>query len=126
MAKRRSAIVLLVLGLAFLAPHGHGQFTAEEIARRDFWEKFLATAEIVRHEPLGAAVDPRRVARRGSLQQSVRSAATGMGRIHWQEGANAGFPSLVSSPSEIFGHFLQTIGQGFANLGPSQQSTRES
>lgn len=56
MAKRRSAIVLLVLGLAFLAPHGHGQFTAEEIARRDFWEQFLATAEIVRHEPLGAGV----------------------------------------------------------------------
>jgi len=56
MAKRRSAVVLLVLGLAFVAPRAFGQFTPEEISRRGFWETFLETAEILRAEPLGSGV----------------------------------------------------------------------
>jgi hypothetical protein len=58
MAKRRSATVLFALFLlgAALVPRGFGQFTAEEIARRGFWEKFLETAEILRTEPLGSGV----------------------------------------------------------------------
>jgi hypothetical protein len=49
---------LLVAGAALLVspPSARAQFTAEEIARRPFYEDFLRTAEIVRSEDIGQGV----------------------------------------------------------------------
>jgi hypothetical protein len=56
-AKRRgfrfSFLCLFVISL----PPAFAQFTAEELARRPFWEEFLKTAEIARFEEIGEGVN---------------------------------------------------------------------
>lgn len=51
--KRTLVSVLLVL---LVTPYAAAQFTPEEIARRDFWESYLLTADIIRSEEAGEGV----------------------------------------------------------------------
>jgi len=50
-------VLILALSLLFMSvPAVEAQFTAEEIAQRQYWEDFLKTAEIVRFEDVGEGV----------------------------------------------------------------------
>ncbi len=50
-------VLVLALSLLFVSvPAAEAQFTAEEIAQRQYWEDFLKTAEIVRFEDVGEGV----------------------------------------------------------------------
>jgi len=54
MAIKRTLVSVLLVFLA--APYAAAQFTPEEVARRDFWESYLLTADIIRSEEAGEGV----------------------------------------------------------------------
>lgn len=60
---KRPAVPIILAALAFSAfSPGLAQFTAEELGRRPFWEKFLNEAKFVKVEKIGEGVtNPRKV-----------------------------------------------------------------